>query len=63
MGLKKKIVLEYDEDRKKTERFSTGEVLGTNNRFHYYVYWVQPSMIIEVYSNKLKSKYSFDDTK
>lgn len=46
VGIKKKVVLEYDEDRNKRAKFYKGEVPGTKNQYNYQVFWVSPSAIL-----------------
>ncbi len=40
-----------------------GAVEGRNNEYFYYVYWVRPEEIIEVYGDKLKFRNQLDESK
>jgi hypothetical protein len=42
MGIKKKIRLEYDENLSGNKELN-GQVQGTNNKYHFYIYWIKPS--------------------
>lgn len=46
---KKKIVLEYE----KNERIESGVVPDTKNKFHYFVRWIKPSELVDIYSQKV----------
>jgi hypothetical protein len=46
LGIKKKVVLEYDEDKNKRAKFYKGEVPGTKNQYNYQVFWVPASAIL-----------------
>ena len=64
LGIKKKVVLEYDEDAKSNSiRWSNGPVPGTENGYFYYVHYITSGMIIELYTNKVGYKYTVEDKK
>lgn len=51
---KKKIVLEYE--NAKTDKIETGAIPDTKNKFHYYVRWIKPSELVDIYSLKVTNE-------
>ena len=51
---KRKIVLEYENS--KAEKIETSAIPDTKNKFHYYVRWVKPSELVDLYSNKITNE-------
>ena len=63
-GIKKKVVLEYEEEAKGNNlRWNNGAVPGTNNAYFYYVHYISAGMILEIYTNKIGYKHSVEDKK
>lgn len=56
---KKKIVLEYE----KGDKIETGAIPDTKNRFHYYVRWIKPSELVDIYSQKVINEKNLDFSK
>lgn len=49
---RKKIVLEYE----KGDKIETGAVPETKNKFHYYVRWIKPTELVDIYSLKIMNE-------
>jgi len=56
LGLKRKVVLQFENSKNSVLKDLNGAVEGTNNEYFYYVYWVTPKEILEVYNQRLKTK-------
>ena len=64
MGIKKKVVLQYEEEMKSNSlRWNSGPVPGTNNGYFYYIHYITPGMILEIYTNKVGYKHVVEDKK
>lgn len=48
--------MQFENSKNSVLKDFNGAVEGTNNEYFYYVYWVTPKEILEVYNQRLKTK-------
>jgi hypothetical protein len=63
LGIKKRIILEFENNKTSALKDLNGAVEGTNNLYQFNVHWVTPAEVLEVYREKLNFKKQLDDSK